>query len=298
MKLVSFRRDADARVGARHGRQIADLHELDAQIPPDILGVLRGGEDLLERARSAVEAPGGDVAWVDVGDVQLLPVIPQPPKILCVGRNYADHASESGHEVSGRPNIFLRTASSLIADGEPIQVPSVSDQVDWEAELAVVIGRPGKHISRSRAFEHVAGYAIFNDVSIRDFQIQVPAVQWAAGKNFDASGPFGPDLVTADEIEDPHDLELTLEVNSRVMQRASTAEMIFGIPELIEYISSYSTLEVGDVIATGTPAGVGRFREPPVYLRPGDSVRIEIASVGVQESPVVAEGMSVRGAAV
>ena len=166
-------------------------------------------------------------------------------------------------------------------------MPRVSHEVDWEAELAVIIGRPGKHVPASEALGHVAGYSIFNDVSVRDWQLRVP--QFGAGKNFDASGPFGPALVTADEIPDPHALAMELTINGEVMQSASTAEMVFSVADLIEHISAFTTLEPGDVIATGTPAGVGFTRKPPRFLEPGDTVRIEIEHVGVLENPVEAE---------
>jgi 2-keto-4-pentenoate hydratase/2-oxohepta-3-ene-1,7-dioic acid hydratase in catechol pathway len=285
MRLISFLTADGPCIGVRAGDAVIDLHAADPELPTDMAELLALGEDALARARAAA----GDSAPRAPADLRLLPVVPRPPKILCIARNYGEHAREAGLDVLAQPNIFIRFAQSLIADGEPIQVPRVSEQCDWEAELAVVIGRGGRHVPRDRALEHVAGYTIFNDVSIRDWQLRKPPIQFGAGKNFDASGPLGPDLVTADEVPDPGDLRLELRVNDEVKQSGSTAEMIFSVTELIEFISTFTTLEAGDVIATGTPSGVGHFHDPPTYLRAGDTVRIEIERVGVQVNPVIDE---------
>ena len=285
MRLVSFRTAEGPRIGVRANGGVVDLSSVDAGLPTDMTAFLARGEDALSVARTASESGDG----IAPDDVRLLPVVARPPKILCIARNYGEHAREAGLDVLEQPNIFIRFAQSLIADGEPIQVPRVSDKVDWEAELAVVMGRGGKHISQEDALDHVAGYTIFNDVSIRDWQLKKPPIQFGAGKNFDASGPLGPDLVTSDEVGDPGDLKLELSVNGETRQSGSTSEMIFSVPELIEFISKFTTLEPGDVIATGTPSGVGHFHDPPTYLKAGDTVRIEIESVGVQENPVIDE---------
>jgi acylpyruvate hydrolase len=249
--------------------------------------LLQGGDAAMAAARSALAEGRNRSDAHAPADIRLLPPVPDPPKIICIARNYAEHAAEANLELLEYPNIFIRYRQSLIADGEAIQVPRVSDQVDWEAELAVIIGKGGKHISRERALGHVAGYAIFNDVSVRDWQLRVK--QFGAGKNFDASGPFGPDLVTAEEVPDPQALSIQLAVNGDVKQSSSTAQMVFSVAEIIEHVSTYSTLEPGDVIATGTPSGVGHFRSPPTYLKAGDTVRIEIEKIGVQENPVIDE---------
>jgi acylpyruvate hydrolase len=289
MRLISFSTAGGPRIGVRAKGRVVDLHAVEPKLPTDMAAFLAGGEAALASARRAAEAADGGL---DPEDLQLLPVVPRPPKILCVARNYGAHAREAGLDVLEQPNIFIRFAQSLIADGEPIQVPKVSRQCDWEAELAVVIGRGGRHISRERALDHVAGYTIFNDVSIRDWQLRKPPIQFGAGKNFDASGPLGPDLVTSDEVPDPGNLRLELSVNGETRQSGSTAEMIFSVEELIEFISTFTTLEPGDVIATGTPSGVGHFHDPPTYLQAGDTVRIEIERVGVQVNPVIDEPAS------
>jgi acylpyruvate hydrolase len=288
MRLISFTTADGPRIGVRANGHVVDLNAVDPSLPTDMAAFLARGEDALSIAREATTSADGRAP----ADLELLPVVPRPPKILCVARNYGAHAREAGLDVLEQPNIFIRFAQSLIADGEPIQVPTVSRQCDWEAELAVVIGRGGRHISREQALDHVAGYTIFNDVSIRDWQLRKPPIQFGAGKNFDASGPLGPDLVTSDEVPDPGNLRLALSVNGETRQSSSTAEMIFSVEELIEFISTFTTLEPGDVIATGTPSGVGHFHDPPTYLKAGDTVRIEIERVGVQVNPVIDEPAS------
>jgi 2-keto-4-pentenoate hydratase/2-oxohepta-3-ene-1,7-dioic acid hydratase in catechol pathway len=307
MRLISYLHAGQPRLGARaagatidltgaYAALLADRGEAAAEeaaaliVPPDIVAFLGGGDRSLQAAREALEYAErrGDLT-VDEASIELLPVVPHPPKIICVARNYGEHAAEAKVELLEVPNLFIRFPRSLVAHGAPILVPKVSSQVDWEAELAVVIGRPGKHISAAQAYEHVAGYAPFNDVSIRDWQLRKPPIQFGAGKNFDGSGPFGPELVTRDEVPRPDQLPIELQLNGEVMQSSNTSGMVFDIPTLIEHISQFTTLEPGDMIATGTPAGVGHFRDPPVYLKAGDAVRIEIEGVGVLENPVEAE---------
>jgi 2-keto-4-pentenoate hydratase/2-oxohepta-3-ene-1,7-dioic acid hydratase in catechol pathway len=291
MRLISYRSAGEPRIGVRTDNgAVVDLHAAsDGALPTDMVELLEGGDAAMAAVRDALARGGDDPALHAPADFELLPVVPRPPKIICVARNYGEHAAEANLDVLEQPNLFIRFAQSLLAAGDPIQVPVVSDKCDWEAELAVIIGKPGRHIAKADALDHVAGYAIFNDVSIRDWQLRKPPVQFGAGKNFDASGPFGPDLVTADEVPDPGALAIELRVNGEVMQASSTSQMIFDVPTLIEYISKFTTLEAGDVIATGTPSGVGHFRTPPRYLVAGDTVRIDLETIGVQESPVVDE---------
>lgn len=292
MRLISYRAGGETRLGARAGDAVVDLNSVDPNVPTDIVALLEGGDAAMAAARAALEKGTGQTEHHAPADLELLPVVPRPPKIVCVARNYAEHAAEAKLDVLSEPNLFIRFAQSLIADGAPIQVPRVSEAVDWEAELAVIIGRGGRHVSKADALDHVAGYAIFNDVSIRDWQIKKPPIQFGAGKNFDGSGPFGPDLVTADEIPDPGALAIELTVNGVVKQSSTTASMIFDVPTIIEFVSTFTTLEPGDVIATGTPSGVGNFREPPEFLVAGDTVRITLEGVGVQENPVIDEPAS------
>ena len=315
MKLISYRQGGVPRLGALDDELgVIDLQraytllllargEVPAtaqalargRVPNDADAFLAGGEPSLDAARGAVEHVAGleageirrEALVTALADATLLPPIPRPPKIICVARNYAEHAKEAGLKVSEIPILFARFPATLIGPGARIVVPSVSDQLDWEGELAVIIGRGGRHISRAEAMGHVAGYSLFNDVTVRDYQFRV--TQYTEGKNFHASGPFGPYLALPDEIADPHSLELITEIDGVEKQRASTSDMIFDIPTLIEHISAFIELEPGDVIPTGTPAGVGFKREPPEFLTAGQTVTVRIAGLGELSNPVVAE---------
>jgi 2-keto-4-pentenoate hydratase/2-oxohepta-3-ene-1,7-dioic acid hydratase in catechol pathway len=212
--------------------------------------------------------------------------VPRPGKIVCVGLNYRDHAEESGLAVPKVPVIFSKFSTCVIAPGEPVVIPTTSERVDYEAELAIVIGRHAKHVSASRAYEYVLGYTAFNDVTARDFQFGDG--QWQRGKSCDTFAPMGQTIVTTDEIPDPHTLRITLELNGTVMQESNTDQLIFRVPEMIEFISASITLEPGDVVATGTPAGVGFARKPPVFLKPGDKMEVDIERIGRLGNPIVA----------
>jgi 2-keto-4-pentenoate hydratase/2-oxohepta-3-ene-1,7-dioic acid hydratase in catechol pathway len=285
---------AHAVLAARRG-EIAPIALSNVRLPADVVGMLELGPPGLEAAREALafveglERDDSDryALSFPYDAVRVLPPVPRPPKILCVARNYAEHAEEVGREVPTIPILFARFSATLVADGEPVVRPTVSEQLDWEGELAVVIGRGGRGVRREDAMDHVAGYSIFNDVTVRDYQFRV--TQYTAGKNFSRSGPFGPYLVTADQVPDVDELEIVTHVSGEEMQRAKAGEMIFDVPTLIEHISEFIELEVGDVIAMGTPAGVGFRRTPPRYLRPGDTVRVSITGLGTLENPVVAQ---------
>jgi 2-keto-4-pentenoate hydratase/2-oxohepta-3-ene-1,7-dioic acid hydratase in catechol pathway len=283
LKLISYERDGERAVGVLVGESVAPV------LSDNMTTFLASGEPALAAARKIdlnlrAETPVDGLT--QLGEVELLPPVPNPPKCLCVARNYAAHAAETGRELPTHPSLFLRLPRTLVGDGAPIVVPPVSDRVDWEGELAVVIGKPGRYVSEADALAHVAGYSIFNDVSIRDFQKHTQ--QFTPGKNFDASGPFGPALVTADEVPDPMSLAIETRVNGELKQAASSGEMVFGIAAQIAYISQFTELEPGDVIATGTPAGVGVARKPPEFLRPGDVCTVAIEGLGELRSPVVA----------
>jgi len=211
--------------------------------------------------------------------------VPRPGKIVCIGLNYRDHAAESGLAIPERPLIFSKFSSCVISPGEPVVIPTTSEKVDFEAELAVVVGRHAKHVSADRAYDYVLGYTAFNDVSARDFQFGDG--QWQRGKSCDTFAPMGPTIVTTDEIPDPHTLRISLKLNGTTMQDSNTNQLIFGVPQLIEFITKSISLEPGDVIATGTPAGVGFARKPPVYLKPGDVMDIYIEGIGGLGHPVV-----------
>lgn len=226
-----------------------------------------------------------DILRLDPETLTWLPPIHRPGKILCVGLNYRDHALEGGREVSEYPTIFLKASSAIIGHRQTIHIPPVSQMVDFEAELAVVIGEQVINCAAEHAHKYIAGYTIMNDITARDYQRRTS--QWTMGKSCDTFAPLGPVLVTTDEIDDPHNLEITSTLNGNEMQRSNTRHLIFDIPFLIEYISSVMTLEPGDIISTGTPAGVGSFREPPVFLKSGDLVEISIEKIGSLQNPVL-----------
>jgi 2-keto-4-pentenoate hydratase/2-oxohepta-3-ene-1,7-dioic acid hydratase in catechol pathway len=266
------------------GGEIVSLHPAGFE---DLLSVIARGRDGLDTVREwARRPPCGAVVRLD--EVKLLAPIPRPPKIICVGLNYLDHAREAGLDVPEVPTIFSKFPTSITAPGDPIVLPRVSSKPDYEAELAFVMamGR-GRHIPAADWRDHVFGYTCFNDVSARDFQMATS--QWVIGKSFDTFAPIGPWIVTADEIPDPHALDISLILNGEVMQSSNTRHFIFTIPDLIAHLSSVFTLEPGDVVATGTAAGVGFARRPPRYLRPGDDVVVRIEGIGELRNPVVAE---------
>src|SRR5262249_49957681 len=218
--------------------------------------------------------------------VKICSPVPRPGKIICIGLNYRDHAAESGMEIPKSPVIFSKFSSCAIGPGAPIVIPDGSEKPDYEAELAFIIGRRAKNVSRQKALDYVFGYTNFNDVSARDFQFADG--QWQRGKSCETFAPMGEYITTADEIPDPQNLAIKLRLNGETMQDSNTSQMIFGVAELIEYLSRYITLEPGDVVATGTPPGVGFARKPPVYLKDGDTVEVEIEGLGVLSNPVVA----------
>jgi 2-keto-4-pentenoate hydratase/2-oxohepta-3-ene-1,7-dioic acid hydratase in catechol pathway len=255
-------------------------------MPASVRELLATGSEGQARAWSALRR--GSVAH-DPARARLLPPVTDPRKIICIGLNYRDHAAESGVPAPPEPVLFSKYPTALIGHLQPIILPRVSNEVDYEAELVVVIGRSGRHLSREEAWDHVGGYTAGHDVSARDWQLNKPAKQWMAGKTFDTFAPTGPELVTPDEVPDPHDLGIRLRLNGQTMQDSNTKQLIFGIDELIAYLSQIMTLEPGDLIFTGTPPGVGMARKPPVWLKPGDVVEVDIDHLGVLHNPVVAE---------
>ncbi len=273
MRLASFRTAQGASYGAVTNQGIVDLGRRLGNRYSDLRTLLeRNG---LEEARKAAGSP----ADYKESDVTWLPVIPDPGKIVCVGLNYEEHRQETGRDKTEQPALFLRLAESQVGHRQPILRPRESKNLDYEAEIAVVIGRAGRRISQKDSWNHIAGYSCYNDGSVRDWQRHT--VQWTAGKNFASTGGFGPWMVSADEIPAGALLTLSCRLNGERMQHATTEQMIFKIPKLIEYISSFTTLAPGDVIVTGTPGGVGARRNPPVWMKPGDTVEIEIDKVGV-----------------
>lgn len=286
MKLVTFQRAGSApEAGVATGEQtIVPLSSLGFA---DVISILAGGD----AARARIEAYlASGPETVRLSAVKLLAPIPRPPKFICVGLNYRDHAIESKMEIPTVPTIFNKFPNVVIAAGDPIVLPANSSKPDYEAEFAFVIGKGGRHIPADRWQEHVGGYTIVNDVSARDYQMAT--TQWLMGKTFDTFAPMGPWIVTPDEIADPHSLDISLSINGEVLQSSNTRELIFRVPDLISYLSSVVTLETGDIISTGTPSGVGFARKPPRWLKPGDDVVIRIAGIGELRNPVVAEAAS------
>ena len=280
MRIAHFETGGVPGIAADEGSGWHGLTQRDGGFPGTLPELIAQGADLLRIGRSLGQSPA-----IDLSAVRLLPPVPVPPKILCVGLNYDDHLEESGLKKPTYPEIFARFATSLIAHQEPIRRPSESIALDYEAELAVVIGKPGRRIPEEEALAHVAGYSLFNDASVRDFQLRTP--QWTMGKNFDGTGSFGPWLVTPDTVPPgARGLRIQGRLNGRVMQDARTDLLIFSVPSLIEMISVAMSLERGDVIITGTPGGVGAARKPPVFMQPGDIFEVEIEGLGVLTNPV------------
>jgi 2-keto-4-pentenoate hydratase/2-oxohepta-3-ene-1,7-dioic acid hydratase in catechol pathway len=278
LKLASFRFDGKDSFGIVEGDEIIDIGSVLRQFPT-LDAFLAAGLPFGDAAKSASRISGKSVEW--------LPVIRNPGKIFCIGLNYRDHVAESAFKEQEYPSIFTRLPSSHVGHLQPMLRPKVSERFDFEGELAVIIGKAGRHVERSRWAEHVAGYAIYNDGSVRDWQHRT--TQWIAGKNFDNSGAFGPWMTTADEIPNPDELHMTTRLNGKVMQDTSVDLMIFKTDYLIWYISAICELKPGDIIVTGTCAGVGLGRKPPVWMVPGDTIEIEISGIGVLRNPIAQE---------
>ncbi len=287
MRLVTFVMDADgdARIGAETTAGIVDFGEAAPALPRTLLGLLAAGAPALKTARAVVARALDDrVGLLPADRVRLLAPLPRPGKIFGIGFNYREHAVETGNPIPTVPFVFLKATTAVIGPGAAIELPAVSAMIDYEGELAVIVGRRAKRVARADALAHLAGYTIMNDVSARDYQKNSGH---SLAKSFDTFAPMGPVLVTADEVPDPQRLMLCTRVSGEIMQQSSTGGMIFDIPALIEYISAAATLEPGDVITTGTPAGVGMRRTPPRFLRPGDTVAVEISGIGTLQNPVV-----------
>ena len=280
MKLASFRVDGRPSYGLVKDGGIVDAGRRLGAAAPDLKSAIAGGLDRLV-------ALAGEAVDHSLDAVELAPVITNPDKILCVGINYRTHQLETGRPLPEYPVIFTRFSNSQVGHGRPMLRPPESIKFDYEGELAVIIGTGGRRIAADRALQHVAGYACYNDGSIRDWQRH--SVQYTPGKNFESSGAFGPWMVTADEIADPSALTLETRLNGQVMQHAPISDLIFDVPSLIAYISTFTSLVPGDVIVTGTTGGVGAFRDPPVWMKAGDTVEIEISRIGILRNPIADE---------
>lgn len=279
MKLISYQYDGKASYGAVVGDRVVDLGAVYGERAPDLKAFIAA--DLFSEAvaKSAV-----DKITRPLAEVRFLPVIPNPGKIFCVGLNYGEHIRETGREVTEKPVIFLRVADSQLAHGENIVRPRVSERLDYEGEIAIVIGKGGRHICETDAWSHIAGYSCYNDGSVRDWQMHTS--QWGPGKNFWKTGAFGPWMVTADEIAPGQKMTLVTRLNGQELQRAATDMMVHSIPRQIAYLSAFLPLEAGDVIVTGTPGGVGNKRNPQIFMKPGDVCEIEVDVIGVLRNGV------------
>ncbi len=282
MKLVSFRAKGLAHYGVVQGNGVVDLSPRLGSKYPDLKALIAA--NALGEGEKAAKGAQADFK---LDEIRFDPVIPNPGKILCIGLNYEEHRMETGRPKVDNPTIFVRFADTQLGHLQPIVKPKLSDKVDFECELAVIIGKGGRYISEADAYNHVAGYSCYNDVSIRDYQNHTS--QWTPGKNFPASGPFGPFLVTRDEVGELKGKNIRTRLNGKEMQHAMFDQFIFPVPRLMEYISRFTTLSPGDVIITGTPGGVGFRRDPPVWMKAGDTVEIEIDGVGLLKNTLVAE---------
>lgn len=284
MRLVSFSKAGGSAVGLRQGDSIIDVSVAAPKLPRTLAGILAAGAAARTELKKVAAKPRKN-AVLKASKVKLLPPVPSPGKILCVGLNYKDHAAETGNPLPTYPVIFTRFTSTLVPHGGKLAVPKASTMLDYEAELAVVIGKRGRNIAKAKALSHVGGYACFNDGSVRDYQMKTS--QFTLGKNFDATGGFGPDLVTPDELpKGAHGLKIKCRLNGKTLQDGTTADLVFGVAELIAEISTVMTLEPGDVIITGTPAGVGMARNPKIFMKPGDVCEVEIEKIGILRNPI------------
>jgi 2-keto-4-pentenoate hydratase/2-oxohepta-3-ene-1,7-dioic acid hydratase in catechol pathway len=285
MRLATIQTPSGPRAAVLRARAYVDLHATDSNLPTGVRQLLQAGPEALRAAEQAARKP--NAVTVDEAKVKLLPPIPDPPKIVCLGLNYRDHAAETNAPIPRDPVLFSKYATALVGHGDAIVLPPVSKEVDYEAELVIVVGKRGRNIPAGAALEYVAGYTIGHDVSARDWQLKKDGKQWMVGKTFDTFAPTGPVLVTADEVPDPHRLGIRLRLNGQTMQDSNTSQMIFPVGTVLAYLSQVFTLEPGDLIFTGTPSGVGLARKPPVWLKAGDVAEVEIDRLGVLRNPVV-----------
>lgn len=283
MRIAAIKNKGKATLAVRRNGELIDLGLAAPKLPRDLGALVAGGSAALKAAAAAAKKAKG--AAVVKGKVQYLLPFAKPSKIICVGLNYADHAVESNMQKPSYPVLFLRVPTTLVAHNQPMIRPKLSEQFDYEGEMVVVIGRKGRHIAKDKALGYVAGYSIFNEGSIRDYQFKTP--QWTVGKNFDGSGGFGPEFVTADELpKGAKGLRIQTRLNGQVVQDANTNDMIFTVADLVSIASNSMTLEPGDIIVSGTPSGVGAFRKPPLWMKNGDVCEVEIEGIGTLSNPI------------
>ncbi len=283
MKLATYTHHHETRIGVVDDDGVIDLSQAAPDLPREMVALLEGGPAALESAQSAIDG----APRIPLAEVRLEAPIRRPPKFIGIGLNYADHVAEAKLEPPKFPTIFNKQSTCVVGPRDPVHLPRASQVLDYEGELGFVIGRRCRHVSREDAADVIAGYTVVNDVSVRDWQLRIPT--WSIGKSFDSHGPIGPWIVTRDELGDPHRLALRTWVNGELRQDSNTKELIFDCFTLVEHLSTAFTLEPGDVIATGTPSGVGIGMKPPALLKAGDVVRIEIEGIGEIENPIIEE---------
>ena len=287
MRLIAFRDGGAASLGVRLGEEVVPLRALMPEIPADPVAAL-AALNLPDGAAELARRAEGCATRRRFAELDLLPPVPRPGKIVCIGLNYALHAKEGNNPIPDYPAVFMRGPTSLVGPDAAIVRPKASQKLDWEAELVIVVGRRARHLSEADALSCVAGYSCMNEGSVRDYQRK--STQWTIGKNFDESGSFGPEIVTPDEVpQGPNKLRISLRVNGETMQDSNTDDMIFSVSKIIATLSEAMTLEPGDIIATGTPSGVGYPRTPPRFMTPGDVVEVEIEGLGILRNTVVDE---------
>lgn len=287
MRLMMFEKGSGTALGMVEGDSVIDVAAADASLPKDLAALIAAGPDALAQVKAAAaKAPAS--ARLPLASVKPALPIARPSKFICIGLNYALHAKEGGHPIPTYPSLFLRVPTSLTAAGAPVIRPKCSIQLDYECELTIVIGKGGRHIPEDKALDHVFGYTLFNDVSVRDYQRKT--TQWTAGKNFDSTGPLGPWVVTADDLPPgASGLRIQTRVNGEIMQDSNTSDMIFSTARIVAILSEIMTLEPGDLIATGTPSGVAHARKPPAWMKAGDTVEVELERIGVLTNQIVDE---------
>lgn len=282
MKIVTFSHEGGPQqAGILVGSCVVGLSPIGYS---DVVSFLSGGD---EAFRGASELAASGAKGLPLSSVRLLAPVPNPEKFICIGLNYRDHAKESGMDIPEIPTVFTKYRNAVCGPGDPIILPSVSSQVDYEAEFAFVVGKRAKHVSAADWRDYVFGYTCVHDVSARDYQLAT--TQWTIGKTFDSFGPMGPWLVSKDEVADPHGLRIQLTLNGRVLQDSNTNQLVFDVGALLEYLSTVMTLQPGDVVSTGTPPGVGMARKPPIYLQPGDECTVAVEGIGELTNPCVSE---------
>lgn len=285
MKIAAFSTQTGQHIGVPEGEGFTSLTALSPdEFPPCIKTFIKGGADLRYKAEQLIEQYQGGDAWFALADITILPPIPQPEKIICVGLNYIDHCKETGMEPPASPVIFSKYANAIIGLNDSIEIPVNSNEVDFEAELAIVIGKEAKRVTEEEANDYVFGYTIMNDISARDQQFADG--QWSRGKTADTFAPVGPVIATSDEVGNPHELAISLELNGEIMQDSNTNNLIFTVPQIVSFLSQSMTLKPGDLIATGTPPGVGMGRNPKVWLKDGDTMSIKIEKIGTLSNSV------------